>query len=245
MNKMDLKKSVLFFGLPGMGIFLMFARIYEILLKQGFTVYWAAYACLWGPLLVTLGIVIGRYHVSKSEFKEYFRVGRLNKKQILLVLGAFILVQVLESLLAFTRPMLATLPGFHVPGYFPDLFRIDMEFKIPMEALLGMKLSGSFSPVFFWLLWLITNIGCEEMLWRGYALPRMEKYFGKRAWLVNGLLWNICIHFFMRWSFITLIPVTLIVPFICQKYKSIWPGIIIHGLGNLLVLVLIIPSILA
>ncbi|MEL7568593.1 MAG: CPBP family intramembrane glutamic endopeptidase [Dehalobacterium sp.] len=240
---MDLKKAVLFFGLPGMSIFLMFTWVYELLLKLGFTIYWATFICLWGPLLVMLGIVFIRYHVSRADFKEYFLVNKLSRKQILVVLGAFIIVQVLESLLVFTRPILASLSGFHVPSYFPDLFRAEMEFKIPLESFLGMQLSGNIFPVYFWLLWLITNIGCEEILWRGYALPRMEKYFGKRAWLVNGLLWNICIHFFMRWSFIALLPVTLIVPYLSQKYKSMWPGVIIHGLGNMLIFAVMIPSI--
>lgn len=239
---MDFRKTVLFFGIPGISIFLMFTWVYETLLQLGFTIYWATFICLWSPLLVMFGLVIVGYHRSKVDFKEYFFVNKLNKKEILLVLGAFIVVQVLEFLLGFTRPLLASVPGFHVPSYFPDLFRADMEFKIPLESFLGMELSGNIFPVFFWLLWLITNIGCEEILWRGYALPRMEHYFGKWAWLINGLLWNFSIHFFMRWSFIALLPVTLIVPYLCQNYKSLWPGVIIHGLGNILMFAVIIPS---
>ena len=51
--------------------------------------------------------------------------------------------------------------------------------------------------------WLIVNIGCEEILWRGYALPLREKVFGKYAWI----------------------------------------GVIIHGTGNLLMYVLLIPGV--
>jgi hypothetical protein len=38
------------------------------------------------------------------------------------------------------------------------------------------------------------------------------------------------------------LPVTLIVPYLSQRYKSLWPGVMIHGLGNMLLLVLMIPS---
>ncbi|MBB2183271.1 CPBP family intramembrane metalloprotease [Lachnospiraceae bacterium MD1] len=244
MKEMDLKKAMLFFGIPGLSIFAMFNWAYEVLIKMNISIHWSAYLCLWGPILVMVGYIFIRYFTSEHSFKKYFMIGRLSKKQILIVIGAFIVVQVLESLLSFSRPFLASLPGFHVPSYYPDLFRTDMDLKVPLDTFLGIKMNRNVFPIFFWLLWLVTNIGCEELLWRGYALPRMEKYFGKWAWLVNGLLWNICIHLFMRWSFITLIPVTLIVPYLCQRYKSIWPGVIIHGLGNLLVYAILIPSIL-
>lgn len=238
-----MKKAMLFFGIPGISIFFMFSWVYEELIKRNLSIHWSVFLCLWGPVLIMVGFVFARFFMSRINFTDYFRIGKLRKRQILIVIGAFIVVQVLESLLSFSRPLLASLPGLHVPSFYPDLFRIDMELKVPLDTFLGIKLKGNAFPIFFWLLWLITNIGGEELLWRGYALPRMEKYFGKYAWLINGLLWNICIHFFMRWSFITLIPVTLIVPYLCQKYKSIWPGVLIHGLGNLLVFAILIPSI--
>lgn len=245
MKTMDLKKSLLFFGIPGMVIFFMFNWVYELLVKLNLTINWVTFICLWGPLLVLLGIVLIKFKNSNTDFKEYFWINKLNKKQILIVLGAFIIVQAGETLLGFTRPILAALPGFNVPDFYPDIFQIDMKLEIPLKSFLGMNLPGNIYPVFFFLLWLIANIGCEEMLWRGYALPRMEKFFGKWAWLINGLLWNICIHFFMRWSFITLLPVTLIVPYLSQKYKSLWPGVIIHGLGNVLLYIVLIPSVIS
>jgi membrane protease YdiL (CAAX protease family) len=240
MKEMNMKNSLLFFGIPGISIFFMFHRGYEMLINWDIPVNWSTFICMWGPVLIMVCFVLARFFMSGLNFANYFSIGKLNKKQVLIVIGAFLVVQILEALLSFSRPLLASIQGFHVPSYYPDLFRLDMELKIPLETFLGMKLKGNAFPIFFWL---IINIGGEELLWRGYALPRMEKFFGRWAWLVNGLLWNICIHFFMRWSFITLIPVTLMVPYLCQKYKSIWPGVLIHGLGNLLVFALLIPSV--
>lgn len=42
----------------------------------------------------------------------------------------------------------------------------------------------------------------------------------------------------------TLLPVTLMVPYLSQKLDSTWPGIIIHGTGNLLVFIILIPAII-
>jgi membrane protease YdiL (CAAX protease family) len=89
----------------------------------------------------------------------------------------------------------------------------------------------------------LVNIFGEEIVWHGYALKRMELHFGKSAWLINGVLWNILVHFFIRWSYISLIPVSLIVPWICQKTNSFWPGVIIHGMGNVIVYFIIIPGV--
>lgn len=243
MKEMNMKNSLMFFGIPGISIFFMFDWGYEKLINWDIPVHWSTFMCLWGPMLIMISFVLVRFFMSGLDFTNYFSIGKLNKKQVLIVIGAFLVVQILEALLSFSRPLLASLQGFQVPSYYPDIFRLDMELKVPLETFLGMKLKGNTFPIFFWLLWLITNIGCEELLWRGYALPRMEKFFGRWAWLVNGLLWNIFIHLFMRWSFITLIPVTLIVPYLCQKYKSIWPGVLIHGLGNSLLFALLIPSV--
>jgi Type II CAAX prenyl endopeptidase Rce1-like len=35
----------------------------------------------------------------------------------------------------------------------------------------------------------LLNILGEEFLWRGVVLPRQEVAFGRRAWVVNGILW--------------------------------------------------------
>ncbi|MFY0665219.1 MAG: CPBP family intramembrane metalloprotease, partial [Natronospirillum sp.] len=156
--------------------------------------------------------------------------------------SSLLAVLVIEASLDFTRDLLVKLPGFQVPSHYPDLFRVDTEFTIPMEKFLGMSLSGNVFPLVFFGIWLFTNIFCEEVLWRGYALPRMEKVFGKWAWVINGILWNVAIHFFFRWSFIVLIPISMVVPYLCQRYKSMIPGVIIHGGGNLLIYALLIPS---
>lgn len=242
MMTMNLQKTLLFFFIPGLVIFFMFSLMYQVFLAQGIPVCWTTYICLWFPLIIMLMFIVYKFTKSKQKASTFFWINKLSFKQILIVLGGLLVVQILETSLGFTRPLLASLPGFHVPAYYPDLFRVDTEFTIPMKTFLGMSLSKKIFPLVFFGIWLITNIVCEEVLWRGYALPRMEKHFGKWAWLVNGILWNLVIHLIFRWSWITLIPISLIVPYLSQKYKSLLPGVIIHGGGNILIFALLIPS---
>jgi len=101
-----------------------------------------------------------------------------------------ILVLIGEEVLTSTRVFLSQYMFFQAPDFYPDLFKPNYEIKLPLTSFLGVGLPGNGTMLWLWLIWLTVNIGCEELLWRGYALPRMGKTFGKWAWLVNGLLWN-------------------------------------------------------
>src|SRR5206468_7202939 len=78
-----------------------------------------------------------------------------------------------------------------------------------------------------WLPFFVLNIAGEEFVWRGVVLPRQEVAFGRRAWLVNGLLW-LLFHAAFPWQvLVTLVPITLILPYVVQRRRSTWAGVII------------------
>lgn len=233
---------LLIFIIPGILITLSMQYLLPLLVEY-MPMFWAVVICLWGPLILTLIYVLLLWKKSKQPFNEFFRIGKLTKKLLFISLGAFILIQVLELAFTTTRIPLTQIPMFQPPEVFPEVFSPYFEPSIPLKTFMGIELKGNYSMLLLWAFWLVLNIGVEEFLWRGYALPRMEKVYGKYAWLINGLLWNILIHFFMRWSFISLLPISLLLPYIAQKSKSIWPGIIIHGVGNALLYVILVPSI--
>lgn len=242
MKKMDLKATLVFFGIPSICITLSFMWLYPWMIESGVIEYWASFASIWAILIIMTVIVLYKWRQSGEKFGDYFWVAKPTWKIVLICLGAFVVVQGLELLTAPTRDWLQQLPGFAVPEVFPSVFRPDMTLELPMKTFMGMELKGQWMPFVLWALWLFINIFTEELLWRGYALPRMEKYFGKYAWIVNGLCWNIGIHFMMRWTFISLLPVSLLVPYLSQKYKSWVPGIIIHGVGNAMIFVIMALS---
>ena len=80
-----------------------------------------------------------------------------------------------------------------------------------------------------WLPFFVLNIVGEEFVWRSVALPRQEVAFGRRAWLVNGILW-LLFHAAFPWQvLLTLVPITLLLPYVVQRRRSTWTGIVIHA----------------
>lgn len=83
-----------------------------------------------------------------------------------------------------------------------------------------------------WLPYFFFNIVGEELMWRGYLLPRQSATLGRYAWILNGFLWAI-FHVGIGWRIaILLLPIEFIVPYVVQKRQNTWLGIIIHGLYN-------------
>ena len=83
-----------------------------------------------------------------------------------------------------------------------------------------------------WTPLLLSNILGEELCWRGYLLPRQEAGLGRMAWLPNGILWCL-FHWSFGWPImVILLPITLLLPWIVQRRRNTWIGIIIHGVFN-------------
>lgn len=248
-GEMNLKQSLLFFGTPGLFIFLGVYWLVPPLTVQGIPLIWAYFLTLWGPVIILFLLVLRRYVYSRQTgksrtFKEYFNLKPLRGKAWLWVIGGLLAAQVLEVLLSPSLKMLGRLSFFSPPEVLPELFSPFFDPTAGLTQFMGEPVKGNYWLILFWCLWLVVNIGGEELLWRGYALPRQKAVFGKWAWVVNGLMWNLLIHFFMRWTFIALLPTTLIVPYLSQKLDSTWPGIIIHGTGNLMVFIILIPAVM-
>jgi len=88
---------------------------------------------------------------------------------------------------------------------------------------------GRYWILFVWFPFWVFNIMGEEILWRGVLLPRQELAFGRRTWLYHGFFWTI-FHVAFGWQLIiTLLPILLILPFVVQKRKNSWTGVIIHA----------------
>jgi membrane protease YdiL (CAAX protease family) len=68
----------------------------------------------------------------------------------------------------------------------------------------------------------------EELLFRGYLLPRMNGAFGRGDWVVNGLLFT-GYHLHVPW----VMPGTLVESFLLayptKRYRSAWIGIAVHS----------------
>ena len=79
----------------------------------------------------------------------------------------------------------------------------------------------------------------EELLFRGYLLPRMNGVFGSKDWVANGVLFA-AYHLHVPW----VIPIALLDTFLLslpsRRYQSAWIGIITHSSQSLFLFALVL-----
>jgi hypothetical protein len=61
--------------------------------------------------------------------------------------------------------------------------------------------------------------------------------------VVNGLLWNFCIHAVLKWQYLGMLPSMLLAPWLAQRLKNTWASFVVHLGGNLLIIALLVPGI--
>jgi membrane protease YdiL (CAAX protease family) len=156
-----------------------------------------------------------------------FRLDRLNWKIVLISVGISVLT--LGSEVTFS-PMLSSMIEnglIKIPASIPAYLN-------PIEQMALGEIKAQFlAEGVFWLLpiALLFNILGEELLWRGYMLPRQEVTHGKYTWLLHGFLWAFS-HTFQYWLLPPILLTTLVLSYMAQKQKTTWIGIIAHGINN-------------
>jgi membrane protease YdiL (CAAX protease family) len=83
----------------------------------------------------------------------------------------------------------------------------------------------------------------EELLFRGYLLPRMNGRFGRRDWLANGVLFA-GYHLHTPWVIPTTLLDTFILSYPSKRYRSALIGIAVHSAQSILVLGLVFALVL-
>ncbi len=83
----------------------------------------------------------------------------------------------------------------------------------------------------------------EELLFRGYLLPRMNGRFGRRDWLANGVLFA-GYHLHMPWVIPTTLLDTFILSYPSKRYRSTLISIAVHSAQSILVLGLVLALVL-
>jgi CAAX protease family protein len=77
-------------------------------------------------------------------------------------------------------------------------------------------------------LFVFTTVLGEELLFRGYLLPRMNRAFGRGDWVVNGLLFT-GYHLHVPWAMLPTLFDTLTLAYPTKRYRSAWMGIAVHS----------------
>ena len=89
--------------------------------------------------------------------------------------------------------------------------------------------AGQYWILGIWLVFFFFNIFGEEIMWRGYILAGMSDQYPKTAWLYNAVFWMMFHIPFGIELMIMVLPTFFLIPYIVQKRKNIWIGIIIHA----------------
>lgn len=151
--------------------------------------------------------------ISLHDFAEHLRIKSLKAADAWSAIAGLIAVAVASS------------------AFFGIAHVIDPKF-LAMPPFMEVPSGNLFWIFLGWIPLFVCNIVGEELLWRGYMLPRQGLVFGKWAWLVNAILWLL-----YHWSInlptmVLILPTTLIVPWIVQRRQNTWVGILIHGIFN-------------
>jgi uncharacterized protein len=120
---------------------------------------------------------------------------------------------------------------FAVEGMLPEPpVPADRDLNLFLESAVGQDfLHGAWGWYALMLaLWTFNTVLGEELLFRGFLLPRMQGAFGRGDWVANGVLFA-AYHLHVPWR----IPATLIDTFVLayptRRYRSAWIGIAVHS----------------
>ena len=83
----------------------------------------------------------------------------------------------------------------------------------------------------------------EELLFRGYLLPRMNGVFGRRDWVANGVLFAVY-HLHMPWVIPAAVLDTFIISYPSKRYRSALIGIAVHSAQSVVLLALVLSLVL-
>jgi membrane protease YdiL (CAAX protease family) len=79
----------------------------------------------------------------------------------------------------------------------------------------------------------------EELLFRGWLLPRMQTLLGGRGWVLNGVLFA-AYHLHVPWVMHRALLHMVLTAYPTQRYRSAWIGIIVHSAETVFLLGLVL-----
>ena len=83
----------------------------------------------------------------------------------------------------------------------------------------------------------------EELLFRGYLLPRMQGTFGRADWLANGALFALY-HVHVPWAMPSAAIDALMIAYPSRRYRSAWLAIIVHSSQTLFISLLVLTYVI-
>jgi uncharacterized protein len=136
---------------------------------------------------------------------------------------------------------------FAAQEFLPDLYTIPEGHD--MRAFLDSDAGQSFlSGNWGWfglivVLGLFNTVLGEELLFRGFLLPRMNGAFGRGDGLANGVLFA-AYHLHMPWSVLAGLADAFVLAYPTKRYRSAWIGIAVHSGQSVVVTLAVLALVL-
>jgi len=83
----------------------------------------------------------------------------------------------------------------------------------------------------------------EELLFRGFLLPRMNGAFGRFDWLANGVLFA-AYHLHEPWVFLSPLADAVVLAYPTKRYRSAWIGIAVHSAQSIVIVIVVLTYVL-
>jgi len=93
------------------------------------------------------------------------------------------------------------------------------------------------------VLGLFNTVLGEELLFRGYLLPRMQRTFGRADWLANGILFALY-HVHVPWMIPSVLMDTFVLAYPARRYRSSLVSTAVHSTQSVVILLLTLGLVL-
>lgn len=224
---MSVLKTLLFFSVGSLLLFIATNRGIDLTVHYLGVSSMIAWFINGGIVFVLLFVtaILMVYHDNKTLtirllFKQ-LHLNRLTLSDAVWVLGGVSAISILSMLVLNGLTYLSGLyPHIISPNFSPPFLKFHV--LQPSEYWIFL----------IWIPFFFFNIVGEELLWRGYILPRQQVIKKRFNWVLNSAGW-LLFHLAFGWQLIVLLlPILLINPYVVQKTGNTWTGILIHGIIN-------------
>ena len=235
MKPMPLWQAFLMFAVPSaLQTVSMYVILPMIAGRVSYPMLWWFLALYLIPLTLMLPAAyiayrLDRYPPTWQALKDRFYLKPLKGRDWGWVVGLVVVFGLAASVLSPVSRWLASQPIFMPPDFVPPV--VDPRITTLPTEIMGVSLKGNWLVLIIYALALAFNILGEELYMRGYILPRQTLTHGRWAWLVHGILWTL-FHFFQRWTYIQLLPITLSLSYVAYRTKNTSIAIAAHYIGN-------------
>jgi membrane protease YdiL (CAAX protease family) len=120
------------------------------------------------------------------------------------------------------------------------------DFGVFLDSTAGRDLLRGNWPLFALILVMAvfnTMMG-EELLFRGFLLPRMRGGFGRFDWIANGVLMGLY-HLHQPWSMPTSVLKGMMYAYATRRWRSAWMGIALHSVASVVLVALTLAVVIS